>query len=602
MTTEDQAPGPDTLAPAPAPDSIVPKQGLPSPEASAAPQSPIGESQTGRRRRDPSQEREGDKAQGAATDGEGAHHSFPEALSEPLARAAHHSFPEAAGESLSHAHHPFPEADPGGVSGRAASGQTTADRADRSSGRAAATRSATRESSSRPGGRAADFTTAHHSFEPRAHHSFGQAPHSSERVHHSFPEAPSPGSHTLAWLGKQVLESRARDSRDASTRRERIRDGETAREQSPAGPGATLASGLDLVRPSSREILGLLEREPRARVREALVRLLDRALVLERFDACLDRRERRALLRALGARGRLRGRLDPGRPSSEPRALAGAARDQDVATAVEIASDPGALDERDTESRSGAPDAVHNVSRTRDVVPGPVEAPEKASLETARREKASPRAGRRRARAPHPLWSPEDEPEKREVFGHVAAILERANREFGATFDVERSRRDTLLYSYEVVRSAVANVLLKQSRGYRFENPGAVLWDGITLPRYRLEEFAVANLEEVLKRVAGLAPPAASTPAPARPPATGEAKAPSPERSGEIERKRAEALRELYLALPDLAREDLDRRAREMALEGFCGRGSPLDESVLALRVLRARDELLAREGVGQRR
>jgi hypothetical protein len=197
---------------------------------------------------------------------------------------------------------------------------------------------------------------------------------------------------------------------------------------------------------------------------------------------------------------------------------------------------------------------------------------------------------RRRTRATHPLWSPDEEPEKRETFSHAGTILELANREFGASFDVERSRRDTLLYPYEVVRGAVANVLLKKARGYRFENPGAVLWDAITVPGYRLEEFAVANLEEVLKRCAGICPP----PAPVNEP---EPEPPPVERpSLDPERRRAEARRSIYEGLSLEIRESLDRRAREIAREGFFGKGTVLDESVLALRALRARDDLIEKE------
>lgn len=213
---------------------------------------------------------------------------------------------------------------------------------------------------------------------------------------------------------------------------------------------------------------------------------------------------------------------------------------------------------------------------------------------------AGARGDRRRARAPHPLWSFDDEPEKREVGSEVAAILERANRDFGATFDVERSRRDTLLYPYEVVRGAVANVLLKEARGYRFTNPGAVLWDAITLPSYRLEEFAVANLEEVRERCRGAwadRPAAASPPVP--PPSPPGETRDADRGEGERERKRAEALRALFASLPEAEQQEIDRRAREVAAAGFLGRGSPFDEQVLALRVHRAREEILAREHGG---
>jgi hypothetical protein len=210
--------------------------------------------------------------------------------------------------------------------------------------------------------------------------------------------------------------------------------------------------------------------------------------------------------------------------------------------------------------------------------------------EPPRAARSTERSDRRRARSPHPLWSPDDEPEKRETFAQAGAVLELANREFGARFEVERSRRDTLLYPYEVVRGAVANVLLKKARGYRFENPGAVLWDAITLPGYRLEEFAVANMEEVLKRCAGAwAPPAPTPEPPPEPP-------PSERPAVEPERRRAEARRALYERLAPEVREELDRRARELAREGFSSKGSVLDESVLALRVLRARDDLIEQE------
>ena len=181
----------------------------------------------------------------------------------------------------------------------------------------------------------------------------------------------------------------------------------------------------------------------------------------------------------------------------------------------------------------------------------------------------------------------------------MAAILERANREFSATFDVERSRRDTLLYPYEVVRSAVANVLLKEARGYRFENPGAVLWDGITLPRYRLEEFAVANLEEVRKRCEGTwpVPPVVSSIPPVVSVRTSAPPDPELVRPGESEKRRAQALRELHASLPEPVRVEIDRRAREQVLASSSpGRIAGPDDPVLALRVHRVREEILERE------
>ncbi len=189
----------------------------------------------------------------------------------------------------------------------------------------------------------------------------------------------------------------------------------------------------------------------------------------------------------------------------------------------------------------------------------------------------------RRKRAPSPLWSKEGEEEKL-VFLKAREILEWANQEHKASFPVARSLEDMLLYPFENVRAAVANVVLKRARGYRFQNPGAVLWDAITLEGYKLDEFSVGPFEEVLAR--------AQAPAPAKP-------APVPPRSSEVlqrfepERRRRELLQALYEKLPEEKRRELDLRALSLAQEELGARSSPLR---LSLRRLDKRNELLERE------
>jgi hypothetical protein len=338
----------------------------------------------------------------------------------------------------------------------------------------------------------------------------------------------------------------------------------------------------------------------------ALVRVLERVLVLERFERCTDPQERRSLLRSfrpsLARGGALEARpLDVSvGPDSPPIA---------ASNTEESTADEGRAARRETvnensRSEAGATGSLGGAEGRKARAEGESQCQTLASRGPlapgvpARSASPGKSTERRRPRAAHPVWSPDEGGEKRETFGHVGAILELANHEFGATFDVEHSRRDTLLYPYEVVRGAVANVLLKKARGYRFENPGAVLWDAITLPAYRLEEFAVANLEEVLKRCSGTwTSPECSAPVPPLAPPEREL---APSDGGDSfvqgERRRAEARRAVHERLLAHVREDLDRRARELALDGFKGRGLPLDEPLLALRILRARDDLLERE------
>jgi len=190
---------------------------------------------------------------------------------------------------------------------------------------------------------------------------------------------------------------------------------------------------------------------------------------------------------------------------------------------------------------------------------------------------------KRRPRSPSPLWS-EKAGEEQAVLTHVREILAWANRDFGATFDRERSSQDTLRYPFEHVRSAVSNVLLKKARGYRFTNPGAVLWDAITLEGYKLEEFSVGPFEEVLDRIGKSS---GSAPCPKRP-----SRAPDLPRF-EPERKRRQLLQTLYEQLPGDVREDLDRRAESLAREELGASGSTLG---LGLVRVEKRNQLLVRE------
>jgi hypothetical protein len=293
------------------------------------------------------------------------------------------------------------------------------------------------------------------------------------------------------------------------------------------------------VRTSSTEVRRLLETEQHARVRVALVRLLERALLLELFERTEDKDERRIILGVLGSK---RGAYESLRGSLVP-------------TPLPV---PG-------ESRSGT------------------------CMSTGRgmnEMKNEIKKGVRRARAPTPLWSPDDGPEAKATFERVRETLLWANSSFKGTFDVERSSRDTQKYPYEVVRAALSNVLLKKARGYPFESPGAVLWEGITLEDYRLDEFSVASLDEVLRRCDEIAPRAP----PAPPPLT---KKPLPI---DAERHRLEALQKIYEGLGECERVEIDRRAKARAQDGYAPRGSTIDESIFALRVLSCRHELLAAE------
>lgn len=282
------------------------------------------------------------------------------------------------------------------------------------------------------------------------------------------------------------------------------------------------------------------EDSPRARV--ALARLLETALLLEQLLTLADPGERLALLAALGRRGRAR-------------ALARASR-----AAREASPSGGAL----PEASAGAPS------------PGPTASPHEGDRE-------------RRPRAPRPLWSGEsDGAEARAVLEQVRSVLEWSNREFGATFPVDRSVRDVQRYPYATVRAAVSNVLLKKARGYSFSNPGAVLWDGITLKSYRYDEFSVARLEEVLRLCAERE--AARPPEPAPPPPV-EPRPRAP--SFAAERRRREVLRAAYDALSEGERAGLDREAEALARGELEGR-SVTDER-LALRVADIRNELLER-------
>jgi hypothetical protein len=182
----------------------------------------------------------------------------------------------------------------------------------------------------------------------------------------------------------------------------------------------------------------------------------------------------------------------------------------------------------------------------------------------------------------------------------VRSILDGANREFGAHFDVERSARDTLRYRYEDVRAAVANVLLKRTRGYRFENPGAVLWDGITLEGYRLEEFSVARFEEVLR----LCEPSVDKPPPVPIPGGGggavKAQPATTHGTFAAERRRREGMNAVYESLAPEVRRRLDDRARALAEGELRARRAEgtgeLDPVLVGLRTTDQRNNLLESE------
>jgi hypothetical protein len=194
---------------------------------------------------------------------------------------------------------------------------------------------------------------------------------------------------------------------------------------------------------------------------------------------------------------------------------------------------------------------------------------------------------RRCPRAEKPLWSPASS-EEQAVFARIQEILTCANQSFGAKFDVERSSKDALLYPFERVRGAVANVLLKRARGYRFTNPGAVLWDGMTLEGYKLEEFSAGPFSEVIERIERNPPPTAS---PSR--RTPEQRHASRPISHEVERDRGLYLQSVYEKLPNDTRKAIDDRAFALAREELGGAGSTLR---LGLLRLDKRNELLLAE------
>jgi hypothetical protein len=195
---------------------------------------------------------------------------------------------------------------------------------------------------------------------------------------------------------------------------------------------------------------------------------------------------------------------------------------------------------------------------------------------------------RRWPRAEKPLWLPVS-PEEQVVCTHAREILSWSNEAFGARFDLERSAKDTLLYPFERVRGAVANVLLKKARNYRFGNPGAVLWDGITLEGYKLEEFSVGPFSEVLERVGKKAPPAVNSRLPER--STSSRQAPF-----EPERQRQLLLQAIYEKLPGDVRVGLDERALVLARRELGEASSSLR---LGLLRLDKRNELLVAEHGG---
>ncbi|MEZ0227376.1 MAG: hypothetical protein ACAI25_02045 [Planctomycetota bacterium] len=206
-----------------------------------------------------------------------------------------------------------------------------------------------------------------------------------------------------------------------------------------------------------------------------------------------------------------------------------------------------------------------------------------------RRRGRAPSEKKRVLRAASPLWSGE-RGEEAQVLAHARSILEWANREHGARFDIAKVSRDTLLYPFERVRSAVANVLLKKARGYAIKNAGAVLWDGITLEGYKFEEFSVACFDEVLARLGRCRPGEPPDSRAARVVATLPAP-PSPARAFEPERQRRALLQALYEKLPGEQREEIDRRAEILAREDL---GPGASELRLGLLKVDKKNELLA--------
>ncbi|HZV03061.1 MAG TPA: hypothetical protein VFF73_40515 [Planctomycetota bacterium] len=216
-------------------------------------------------------------------------------------------------------------------------------------------------------------------------------------------------------------------------------------------------------------------------------------------------------------------------------------------------------------------------------VNAPLSAPMSSSMNDGVNDRAPSSSGKeRRPRAATALWQPRGA-EEESVLAHARTILEWSNRDFHAHFEVERSLRDMLRYPFEQVRGAVSNVLLKKSRGYLFKkNPGAVLWEGITLEGYKLEEYSVARFSEVLSRLSGTpCAPLRGAPPPS----------PAPPRFAfSEERKRRALLQAIYEKLPLDARQDLDRRAQALAEQELGEKGSP---ERLALRSLDHRNALL---------
>jgi hypothetical protein len=289
-----------------------------------------------------------------------------------------------------------------------------------------------------------------------------------------------------------------------------------------------------------RELVDLLKKERSSRVRVALVKLIEWVLLLERLDRTEDRAER---LKLLSSRKRPK---KPGAPEPEP------PRAPEAPLEKPLAARPG----------------------TETLKPGT--------------ETLKPPRGKKRSRAAQPLWAPGEGAETSEVFARLTGILTWANAEFGASFPVERSAKDACRYAFPFVRAAVANVLLKRARGYRFENPGAVLWEGITLEGYRLEEFSVGPFAAVLERVGEPVPELKRETREALPVA-----GPSEPSSFEAERRRRETLQAFYEQLPPSKRHEIDERAEELSQQGSKVSDSPFEVSIRALRVLSRRNELL---------
>jgi hypothetical protein len=309
--------------------------------------------------------------------------------------------------------------------------------------------------------------------------------------------------------------------------------------------------------PCSERVLTLLERESDAGadagVRTALARVLEWTLLVERLEATPDEAERRALLEVARARA-------IARPDSS---VSGAPEDESTGEAAGAELEPP----------------------SRAAVPPPRDPRDPPDVGTAR--PAAPGAGRpaRRVRAPEPLWAPGEDSEYARVLEHVRSILAWANEEHGADFDVERSSGDVRRYPFETVRAAVANVLLKRARGYRFVNPGAVLWDGITLEGYKLDEFSVARLDEVLAACRARAP-AAPVSRPVHAPT-----APVPDFS--TERRQREARRLAWESLSVEQRAALDVRAQDLARADL---GPEASTARVSLRALDRRGELIESE------